>query len=128
MRGRRAEERIVGLVRFSYLSRSGFSRDFPDLEARQAYLNDPDRLERRFRMFQALALPSLLRQTDPGFRCIFLIGTGLDPLARQRLEDLVAPLPGAAVIALPSRRADHIQAPRAWTVPPHRAAALTSSG
>lgn len=98
---RGAEERIVGLVRFSYLARSGFSRDFPDLETRQAYLNDPDRLERRFRMFQALALPSLLRQTDPGFRCIFLTGTGLDPLARRRLEDLVAPLSGAAVIALP---------------------------
>lgn len=96
-----ADNQIIGLVRFSYLSRSGFTREFPDSEARQAYLNDPERLERRFRMFEALTLPSLQRQTDPAFQCLFLTGTGLAPAARQRLEALVATLPGGRVVALP---------------------------
>ena len=94
---------IIGMMRFSYPSEGGFLKggqgDDPAFEAR---LYAPDRMERRFRMFEKLALPSLLAQTDDDFRMVFLIGRSLPDLWRDRLTDLIAPLRGARVVALPS--------------------------
>ena len=83
----------------AYCMWTGGQGDDPAFEAR---LYAPDRMERRFRMFEKLALPSLLAQTDDDFRMVFLIGRSLPDLWRDRLTDLIAPLRGARVVALPS--------------------------
>ncbi len=107
-----ARNRIVGLVRFSYAGLSGFTK-MPEGDAATAaaLLADPARLERRFRLFEALCLPSLLAQDEAGFETIFLTGTGLPAAARARLEAAAARLDGARVMALPPM--SHYQATQA---------------
>jgi hypothetical protein len=90
--------RIVGLVRFSYPSIGGFAHGSPD-PAR--FLYDPARLERRFRLFEALCLPALCAQTDPDFDIVFLVGNDMPSAARKRLEAALGPLRHAHVVALP---------------------------
>jgi Putative rhamnosyl transferase len=93
---------IVGLVRFSYPALSGFARKPDDPAALARRLHAPARLEARFRLFEALTLPSLLAQTDPAFQLGVLVGEGFPADARARLEALLAPLPGGArIVALP---------------------------
>lgn len=93
--------RIAGVIRFSYPASGGFRLTPGDPAAARALLYDPDRLARRFALFQALTLPSLLAQTDRDFDLVVLIGTDLPATWRDRLEGLIAPLPGARVLALP---------------------------
>lgn len=93
--------RVVGLVRFSYAGLSGFEKAPAEPAALAAQLYDPERLERRFRLFEALTLPSLLAQEDGGFETIILTGEGLPAPARERLEAGAARLRGARVVALP---------------------------
>lgn len=96
------KNQIVGLVRFSYPSKGGFVRaDDTDEKELEAQLYDPDRLERRFALFEALTLPSLLAQQDDDFQTIFLIGKSLPDAARDRLSMAIAPLKGARIVALP---------------------------
>lgn len=97
----RQRNRIVGLVRFSYAALSGFAKAPDDIPALEAMLADPVRLERRFHLFEALTLPSLMAQTDTGFETIFLTGTGLPPDARARLEAAAHAVPGGRVVVLP---------------------------
>lgn len=112
------------LVRFSYPARSGFRAAAEDLAAATARLYAPDRLERRFQLFEALTLPSLLAQTDGDFRAVFLVGESLPAAARARLAALVAPLSGASVVALPhlhgyeaaQQALDSVPAGRRWRV------------
>lgn len=78
--------RIVGLVRFSYPALSGFSVKPADPADLQAMLYDRARLERRFALFETLALPALKTQTDTDFEVMFLIGTDLPPWAKDRLR------------------------------------------
>jgi hypothetical protein len=89
---------VVGLIRFSYPALSGFAKGGEDVAATEAYLYDPARLERRFRLFEALCLPSLLAQSDTGFTTLFLIGENLPEAAKSRLATLVAPLRDARII------------------------------
>ena len=91
---------ITGLVRFSYPAIGGFATESADMAALQARLYDPERLARRFDLFERLALPSLLAQTDGDFRTLFLIGRDMPTAWRDRLADLVAPLAGAKIVAL----------------------------
>ncbi|MDR0807653.1 MAG: putative rhamnosyl transferase [Gemmobacter sp.] len=94
---------IVGLMRFSYPSRGGFTKSGAEREeANTTLLYDPARLERRFHLFENLTLPSLLAQSDQDFRMVFLIGRDLPKSWRDRLSDAVAPLGGAQVLALGS--------------------------
>ena len=60
-----------------------------------------DRMERRFQLFEKLALRSLLQQNDQDFRCIFLITKSFPQDYRERLEKLVAPLQGGIVMEKP---------------------------
>lgn len=92
---------IILTVRFSYLSKSGFTRDIPDGMTRQAFLYDAARLERRFRLFEALTLPALCGQTDADFTCLVVTGQDLPRDARQRLEGLLAPLRDPRIVSLP---------------------------
>ncbi|WP_198008124.1 glycosyltransferase [Rhodobacter ferrooxidans] len=91
---------IIGLVRFSYPSNGGFTKTVADPAALEAQLYDPDRLQRRFDLFEKLTLPSLLAQTDDGFQTVFLTGRNLPEPAMKRLRDVVAPLKGAKVVAM----------------------------
>jgi hypothetical protein len=91
--------RIVGLVRFSYPSIGGFAHASPD-PAR--FLYDPARLDRRFRLFEALCLPALRAQTDPDFDIVFLVGKDMPSAARKRLDAALSPLRRAQVVALPA--------------------------
>lgn len=92
--------RIVGLVRFSYPALSGFTAKSPDAATLQATLFDRARLERRFALWEILALPSLTAQTDPDFETLILIGDQLPAWAYDRLAAGIAPL-NARITALP---------------------------
>ncbi len=108
---------IVGLIRFSYPALSGFKRGAPDAEQAEAMLYDPDRLERRFYLFQALCLPSLLAQTDGDFTCLFLIGENMPVAARDHLARLIAPLGDARIFAERARHHYPAQKSAFATVP-----------
>lgn len=91
---------IVGLIRFSLVTTGSFYPGFDSVEAMSKFLFDPGRLERRFRMFEALCLPALKRQTDGDFTCVVLTGTGLPKQWADRLNDLVSAEPWARIVAL----------------------------
>lgn len=93
-----ARNRFAGLVRFSYPAVGGFAHQHPDPPS---FLYAEDRLERRFRLFEALCLPSLLAQRDRDFTTIFLIGEDFPVQARNRLAEAIASLPGSRILALP---------------------------
>ena len=59
---------IKGLVRFSYPSESGFNLSKSGAEHVHNVLYDPERLERRFALFEMLCLRSLAMQRDTGFQ------------------------------------------------------------
>jgi hypothetical protein len=94
----RYRNRIVGVCRFSYPALSSFRKTPTDSDAAKALLYDPDRLERRFALFEQLMLPSMQAQTDTDFQLGFVIGADF-PL-RDRLERLIGRLPGAYVHAM----------------------------
>lgn len=91
----------IVVIRFSYLAEAGFKLSREGLEVMRRTLYDPARLERRFRLFEALTLPSLAAQTDPDFTLVVLIGEDFPTEARARLERLLEPYRDARVVALP---------------------------
>lgn len=92
---------IVGLIRFSLVTTGDFYPGFESVAAMKAFLFDEARLERRFRLFEGVCLPSLLGQTDRDFTCIFLVSTDLPKPWRKRLDALIAPLSAAQVVERP---------------------------
>ncbi len=93
--------RIAVLIRFSYPAANGTRATQQGPEEARRLLYDPARMERRFTLFQALTLPSLLAQTDADFTTILLVGQDLPQPARARLKRLIAPLADARIVALP---------------------------
>jgi hypothetical protein len=93
--------RIVGLVRFSFVTTGDFYPGFDSVEALERFLFDEARLSRRFALFEALCLPSLAGQTDQDFACVFLTADNLPGHWRARLDALLAPHPWAHILALP---------------------------
>lgn len=98
------KNQVIGLVRFSLPTLSGFDKGGDGLQNLEAFLYDPERLMRRFYLFEKLCLPSLLTQSDPDFTCIFLVGENFPQEARDHLAMLIAPLADARII---SRAHDH---------------------
>ena len=92
---------IKGLVRFSYVGKGGFALSNKSPEALRAHLYDPGRLDRRFALFEHLALRSIRNQRDRNFSIGVLIGETFPPDARDRLMRLVAEVPQARIISLP---------------------------
>lgn len=92
---------VIGLCRFSYPAEGGFQVEHRDTAAREAHLYAPERLEARFRAFEAICLPGLRAQSDPDFSFVILTGESLPRPARARLEALVADLPQARIVARP---------------------------
>ena len=97
----RYKVQIKGLVRFSYLSEGGFAMSEQGQDAVRDILYDPARLDRRFHMFENLALHSIKRQKNKKFKVGVLIGDSLPDAARTRLEKLVQDVPQVQIISLP---------------------------
>lgn len=91
----------IVVIRFSYPGESGWRMARKGVAAARAALYDPARLERRFRLFEALTLPALRTQTDDAFTVAVVIGEDLPARWRDRLSDGLAPLRDAHVVALP---------------------------
>ncbi len=85
--------RVIGICRFSYPALGGFKRMHDSTAEREAYLYAPDRMELRFRHFEALTLPSIKAQTDPDFTFLIVIGQNMPAPFLTRLHDLCAPVP-----------------------------------
>lgn len=88
---------VIGICRFSYLGLGGFQVEHDTLEARAAFLYDPDRMETRFRTFETLTLPPLRAQTDPDFTLLVVTGDSLPAPYMERLRALLADLPQAVI-------------------------------
>lgn len=89
---------VIGLCRFSYPAIGGFQVDFPTIEERIAYLYAPERMEERFALFETVALPGLIAQTDPDFDLIIVVGDKMPAPYLERLRALVAPLPQVQIV------------------------------
>ncbi|MDP2582386.1 putative rhamnosyl transferase [Shimia thalassica] len=88
---------VIGLCRFSWPAIGGFQVEHDSIEERSAYLYSPERMEERFRTFEALTLPPLKTQTDQNFQFLVVIGDDLPPHYRERLVGLLDGLPQAVI-------------------------------
>lgn len=93
---------IIGLCRFSYPALGGFQVIHDTVEERRAYLYQADRLQERFRLFEASTLPCFREQTDEDFELLILIGDCLPKDAFDRLHDLTADIPQIRIVAQPA--------------------------
>lgn len=94
---------VLGLCRFSYPAIGGFQVDHETLEERIAYLYDDTRINERFRLFEAVALPSLRAQTDPDFELIIVVGDQMPAHHLARLTALIEDMPQARIHSEPAR-------------------------
>jgi hypothetical protein len=95
---------VIGLCRFSYPAYGGFQVGHETLEERRAYLYAPERIEERFRSFEAITLPGIRAQTDGNFQFLVVIGECLPEPYMERLMDLTADVPQAVIVPWPSER------------------------
>lgn len=94
---------VIGLCRFSYPALGGFQVEHETIEDRIAYLYAAERMEERFRHFEAITLPGLKAQTDGDFTLLIVIGDQLPQPYLSRLQELVADFPQARIVARPPR-------------------------
>jgi len=90
---------VLGVCRFSVLCDGGFQVEHQSLDERAAYLYAPDRMEDRFRHFEAVTLPSIRAQTDPDFHFLVILGHAMPAQYHDRLHDLTRDVPQAHVRA-----------------------------
>lgn len=111
---------IVGICRFSFVGRGDWKRFIgaaPDavpalMDAQAAELFAPERLERRFRAFEALCLPSIAAQTDQDFRFIILTSPRMPAPWLARLRAAVAKVPMTEVLVSDARHVADALRPR----------------
>lgn len=84
---------MVGLLRFSVLTPTYYTERFEALEEIAEHLFSPQRMGLRFHLFENLCLPSLVRQSDPDFQCVVLTARSMPAQYRDRLQNLLDPLP-----------------------------------
>ena len=99
--GRAYKLQIKGLIRFSYLTEGGFAISELGEDIARKTIYDPDRLLRRFALFENLTLRSLKLQTNPAFHMGVLIGDDFPHDAAHHLATLLADVPQARIIRLP---------------------------
>ncbi len=92
---------VKGLVRFSYLSENGFAMSKAGMKAVRETLYAPERLDRRFRLFETLSLHCLRQQRDQSFTAGVLIGEDFPDKPRARLEDMIADMSNVHLIVRP---------------------------
>lgn len=107
---------MLGLCRFSYLGLRGFQRDHASIAGRRAFLYNRDRLARRWLIFETLALPGWLAQTDPDFTLVIMTGPDLPEPWLSRLRDLTARVPQFRLECVPPMDR-HLDACRAAIAP-----------
>jgi hypothetical protein len=83
--------KTVGLLRFSVLTPTYYSERFDTLEETAAHLFSPERMALRFRIFENLCLPSLIRQSDAEFECVVLTAASMPTKYLDRLKALLEP-------------------------------------
>lgn len=108
--GRAYKLQIKGLIRFSYLTEGGFAISEQGEEIARKTIYNPDRLLRRFALFENLTLRSLKLQTNAAFQMGVLIGDDFPRDAAHHLATLLADVPQARIIRLP--RMVHYRATR----------------
>lgn len=92
---------VIIIVRFSYPALGGFRQRMADMDAQREFLYAPERLHRRFFLFESLTLPALRAQTDPNYIALFLVGEDMPSWAFDRLMAGLVDLPSARIIAMP---------------------------
>lgn len=92
---------VIGLCRFSYPGFGGYRRSHDTIEERCDFLYQDDRLEERFRFFEAITLPGIRAQTDTDFTFVVLTGESLPDHHYLRLKMLLDDIPQAKVLQLP---------------------------
>ena len=97
--------KMVGLLRFSVLSPTYYSERFNTIEETAKHLFSAERMELRFRIFETLCLPSLMRQSDKDFTLVVLTAETLPDTYMARLLDLLEPYPN--VICRPVGTGNH---------------------
>lgn len=75
--------RVIFETRFSFQGKSGW-RSLASRDA--ALLFDPDRLEKRFTLYENITLPSLANQTDNDFNLVVLASARMPDKFRTRLQ------------------------------------------
>jgi len=93
----------IGLCRFSYPALGGFQVEHDTIDDRIAYLYEETRLNERFQLLEAVALPCLRAQTDPNFSLIIVIGDQFPARHERRLEALIEDFPQALIHKEPPR-------------------------
>lgn len=84
---------VIGVVRFSVLTDDYSVHKYGAPETLRARLFDIPRLTERLRMFQALCLGTLARQSDPDFRVTILSSADLPAAILDPLQRMLAPHP-----------------------------------
>lgn len=90
---------VIGLCRFSYPAIGGFQIEHETVQVRRDYLYDPARLEQRFRLFEATALPGFRNQSDGDFELLVVVGDCLPKPSLDRLHDLTADIRQIRIVA-----------------------------
>jgi len=85
--------KVIGVLRFSVLTPTYYSERFETLEKIAEHIFSDERMELRFRIFENLCLPSLIRQSDADFDCVVLTGGSMPAKYLSRLKALLDPLP-----------------------------------
>jgi Putative rhamnosyl transferase len=85
--------KVIGVLRFSVLTPTYYSERFASLDETAVHIFSDERMELRFRIFENLCLPSLIRQSDEDFDCVVLTGESMPPRHLNRLKALLDPLP-----------------------------------
>jgi hypothetical protein len=96
--------RTVGVCRFSYVGHGGFKVDHGDRAALTEFLFSPARMEERFRLFEAITLPSVAAQTDPDFTFLIVTGKFFPTQHLNRLKALTASIPQCKIVQYPPRK------------------------
>ena len=83
--------KMIGVLRFSVLTPTYYSERFKTLEETAAHLFSDARMDLRFRLFERLCLPSLVRQTDQGFQALVMTAESMPEHHLTRLAALLEP-------------------------------------
>lgn len=112
--------RTVGICRFSYVGIGGFKATADDTAEVAAMLYNEDRMEERFRLFEAITLPSVKAQTDPDFTFLIVTGKWFPEQHLARLQSLTQGVPQCEIRQYPPRphRKIMTKAINEWRGPP----------
>jgi len=91
---------VFALIRFSFINKSGQGHVLTtgkSIEERIAAVFAPERMARRFELFEAICLPSLKAQNPDHFHAILLVSSHMPNEYLERLEALVEKTPNISI-------------------------------